>query len=207
MRSENLFPRPFYLYSNEKNCCRIMRCLQERIPRIKCDLSALWGSFYNGVLRCCLDVRKRKLQCSRLEELIYKEIKSAVFWGITPRRVVLVYRRFGTTYRSHPHGSRVRVRGTLRRKPEIMIYEDLRNLHSPRMIGGEMKTTYIILVGIHGALMTRSSVFCVIIQCSLAGGSRRFGGRYYLLHPLVWRWLWFLITRQITRCCNAEKRS
>jgi hypothetical protein len=28
-----------------------------------------------------------------------------VFWGITQRRVVIVYRRFGTTYRSHLHGS------------------------------------------------------------------------------------------------------
>jgi uncharacterized protein YwbE len=36
-------------------------------------------------------------------------MKSAVFWGITLRCVVIVYRRFGTTYLSHPHGSRVRV--------------------------------------------------------------------------------------------------
>jgi hypothetical protein len=36
-------------------------------------------------------------------------LKSSVFWGITRRRGVIVYRRFGTTYRSHPHGSRVRV--------------------------------------------------------------------------------------------------
>jgi hypothetical protein len=41
---------------------------------------------------------------------------SAVFWGNTRRRVVIFYRRFGTTYRSHPHGSRVLVG-----KPEIMI--------------------------------------------------------------------------------------
>jgi hypothetical protein len=32
--------------------------------------------------------------------------KSVVFWVITRRRVVIVYRRFRTTYRSHPHGSR-----------------------------------------------------------------------------------------------------
>jgi hypothetical protein len=32
-----------------------------------------------------------------------------VFWVITRRRVVIIYRRFGTTYRSHPHGSRFRV--------------------------------------------------------------------------------------------------
>jgi hypothetical protein len=34
-------------------------------------------------------------------------MKSALFWDITQRRVVIVYRRFGTTYRSHLHGSRV----------------------------------------------------------------------------------------------------
>jgi hypothetical protein len=34
-------------------------------------------------------------------------IRSALFWDITRRRVVIVYRRFGTTYRSHFQGSRV----------------------------------------------------------------------------------------------------
>jgi hypothetical protein len=29
------------------------------------------------------------------------QMKSAVLWGITRLRVVIVYRRFGTTYRSH----------------------------------------------------------------------------------------------------------
>jgi hypothetical protein len=28
-------------------------------------------------------------------------MKSALFWDITERRVILLYRRFGTTYRSH----------------------------------------------------------------------------------------------------------
>jgi hypothetical protein len=36
-------------------------------------------------------------------------MKSVVFWVITRHRVVIIYRRFGTTYRSHPHGSRFRV--------------------------------------------------------------------------------------------------
>jgi hypothetical protein len=36
-------------------------------------------------------------------------MRSALFWGITRCCVVIVYRRFGTTYRSHLHGSRVRV--------------------------------------------------------------------------------------------------
>ena len=33
---------------------------------------------------------------------------SALFWDITRRRVIIVYRRFGTTYLSHLHGWRVR---------------------------------------------------------------------------------------------------
>jgi hypothetical protein len=37
------------------------------------------------------------------------EMRSALFWDITRRRVVIVYWRFGTSYRSHLHGSRVRV--------------------------------------------------------------------------------------------------
>jgi hypothetical protein len=36
-------------------------------------------------------------------------LKSMVFWVITRRRMVIIYRRFGTTYRSHPHGSRFQV--------------------------------------------------------------------------------------------------
>jgi hypothetical protein len=32
-------------------------------------------------------------------------MKSALFWGIMRRRVVIVYRRFGTTHRFHIHGS------------------------------------------------------------------------------------------------------
>jgi hypothetical protein len=35
-------------------------------------------------------------------------MRSAVLWDITRRRVVIVYRRVGTTYRSHLQGSRVR---------------------------------------------------------------------------------------------------
>jgi hypothetical protein len=30
-------------------------------------------------------------------------LRSVLFWGITQRRVVILYRRFGTTYRSHFH--------------------------------------------------------------------------------------------------------
>jgi hypothetical protein len=36
-------------------------------------------------------------------------MKSVVFWVITRHRAVIIYRRFGTTCRSHLHGSRFRV--------------------------------------------------------------------------------------------------
>jgi hypothetical protein len=32
-------------------------------------------------------------------------VKSELFWGITQRQVIILYRRFGTTYRSHIQGS------------------------------------------------------------------------------------------------------
>jgi hypothetical protein len=34
-------------------------------------------------------------------------MRSALFWDITRRRVVIVYRRFGTTYRSHTFSQNV----------------------------------------------------------------------------------------------------
>jgi uncharacterized protein YifN (PemK superfamily) len=36
-------------------------------------------------------------------------VRSALFWDITRRRMVIVYRRFGATYQPHLHESRVRV--------------------------------------------------------------------------------------------------
>jgi hypothetical protein len=33
-------------------------------------------------------------------------MRSALFWDVTQRRVVIPYGRFGTTYRSHRQGSR-----------------------------------------------------------------------------------------------------
>jgi len=35
-------------------------------------------------------------------------LRTALFWVITQRVVVIYYRRFGTTYRSHLLGSRMR---------------------------------------------------------------------------------------------------
>jgi len=46
-----------------------------------------------------------------LMEASVEKKKSSLFWDITQRRVVILHRRLGTTYRSHFHGSR-----SLRRK-------------------------------------------------------------------------------------------
>jgi hypothetical protein len=37
-------------------------------------------------------------------------LRSALFWGVTQRQVVIFYRRFETTYLSHPQGWRCRVK-------------------------------------------------------------------------------------------------
>ena len=55
--------------------------------------------------------------------------------------------------------------------------EDFIDVFESRMVGGEMKNTYVILVEIHVVLMIRSIL------------------------------LLFLFTRQITRCSNAENRN
>ena len=44
-------------------------------------------------------------------------MRSALFWGITRRHVVIVYRRFGTTYRSHLQWPRFRA-GKKRKKKD-----------------------------------------------------------------------------------------
>jgi len=47
-------------------------------------------------------------------------LRSALFWEITQRIVVIPYRRFGTSYRSHFQGSEIQgISSTSRRKPEI----------------------------------------------------------------------------------------
>jgi hypothetical protein len=41
--------------------------------------------------------------CAKLREFLC-QLRSALFWDITRHRVVIVYRRFGTTYQSHLQG-------------------------------------------------------------------------------------------------------
>jgi hypothetical protein len=58
--------------------------------------------FFSNICR-----QKNKTQTSSEDISTKFFIRSALFWDITPRHLVIVYRRFGTTYRSHTQGSRV----------------------------------------------------------------------------------------------------
>ena len=77
--------------------------------------------------------------------------KYAVFWGIMLRRVVIVYRRFGTTYRSHIQGSTSWTSWPLKmgpiRRPETSVkdyHSTLRNIPEERRShqhrGGSLKS-------------------------------------------------------------------
>ena len=41
-------------------------------------------------------------------------LRTALFWVIMQRVVVISYRRFGTTYRSHPQGSTIQKKASCR---------------------------------------------------------------------------------------------
>jgi hypothetical protein len=78
--------------------------------------------------------RRKGRELVRIETL-----RSALFWGTTQRRVLILYRRFGTMYRSHLQGSRnvgkgltldaalyprrTQISSSSRRKPEIRELE------------------------------------------------------------------------------------
>jgi hypothetical protein len=63
--------------------------------------------------RVLLKITFRRTRC-RWEEGVYIKVvvKSSFFWDVTQRRVVILYRRFGTTYRSGLQGSRSLFLGT-----------------------------------------------------------------------------------------------
>jgi hypothetical protein len=64
---------------------------------------AIWSlRFLKLVYAKCLNVRRMHAAVSQLN----KRLWSALFWGVTQRRVVILYWRFGTTYLSHLQGSR-----------------------------------------------------------------------------------------------------
>ena len=53
---------------------------------------------------------KVMLQITRFQASAAKYMRTALFWAVTKREVVIPYRRFGTAYRSHLQGSRRRDR-------------------------------------------------------------------------------------------------
>jgi hypothetical protein len=55
-------------------------------------------------------------------------MRSALFWGVTQSRVVIFYRLFGTTYRSHIQGSRSPRRKKYPQKSADLNGEVLKNL-------------------------------------------------------------------------------
>jgi hypothetical protein len=63
---------------------------------------------------------KRTVEVLRVQ----RSVRSALFWDITRRRVINVYRRFETTYRSHLR-TRAQISSRSRRKPEIKAEESV----------------------------------------------------------------------------------
>jgi hypothetical protein len=59
-------------------------------------------------------------------------MRSALFWGITQRRMVILYRSFGTKYRSHLQGSR-----SPRKKRELRSHQ-----HSGRSLKSRIVDDY-----------------------------------------------------------------
>jgi hypothetical protein len=60
---------------------------------------------------CWYFIQKVSTDIFRIPKRLMMEIgqiwrRSALFWNITQRRVTIIYRRFGTTYRSHFQGPR-----------------------------------------------------------------------------------------------------
>ena len=68
-----------------------------------------------------LDSLMMLVQLTKLivNELISPTVRKALFWAITQRVVVISYRRFGTTYRSHPPGRSTQY---AQRRREIRTY-------------------------------------------------------------------------------------
>jgi hypothetical protein len=59
--------------------------------------------YYQYICRCAFYVKRIHYPLFQASAVML--MRSALFWGITQRRVVILYRRFGTTYRSNLEGS------------------------------------------------------------------------------------------------------
>jgi len=107
--------KPIFLY--QPRCiCHHFNPLNTDLNRI-CHLLALLGAQHifhvsglrvNTLTKCTLEVinvRERK-ELENFAPCI--NLRNAVFWVITQPLVAISYRRFGTTYRSHRQGSRMK---------------------------------------------------------------------------------------------------
>jgi hypothetical protein len=57
-------------------------------------------------------------------------MRSALFWGVTQRRVVILYLRFGATYRSHLQGSRSPMKQSCFTEPILCPETSVKDYHS-----------------------------------------------------------------------------
>jgi hypothetical protein len=86
-------------------------------------------AYVDGKVRCQVDGLKVLWPLPNITML-----RSALFWAITRRRMVILYRRFGTTYRSHLHGSNSR-----RRKDSTAWPLKMGPIRCPKRIGPVFK--------------------------------------------------------------------
>jgi hypothetical protein len=74
------------------------------------------------------------------------KMRTALFWVITQRIVVIYYRRFGTTYRTHPQGSRIHS-WTLRMGPIGYPERSVRNYHYSLRYNPEERSSQLLRGG------------------------------------------------------------
>jgi hypothetical protein len=116
-------------------------------------------------------------------------MRSALFWDITRRHVVIVYRRFGTTYRSHLYGSEVRI-GKKERKLQawnkiFFWYSSRRYFTQKKYLnascvfrGGTYYTLFHDAEGsVAAALEVRAAAMVVITACRKLKKVQGWGGR------------------------------
>jgi hypothetical protein len=89
-------------YSSSSTCCSYQK--DERAKPDNLQNAMLFRKRGSNIFSFFHDLMDLKKQSFRFN---WNRLRSALFWDITRRRVLIVHRRFGTC-RSHLHGSRVR---------------------------------------------------------------------------------------------------
>jgi hypothetical protein len=82
--------------------------VNERVKLYLCSLS-VWTFMASSSAKFTVAFRCEVYRCLPLFQASAAMLmRSALFWGVTQRQVVILYRRFGTTYRSHLQRSRMK---------------------------------------------------------------------------------------------------